>query len=304
MEETRIIVVGSINMDVVTRTKVIPKVGETVMGESYFTVPGGKGANQSVAAAKLGATVTHIGCVGNDVFGKELLSHLSKHHIITDNVESVTHLPTGIATITLADGDNSIIVVPGANFAVTPEKIEQCEKAIADSHVLLVQLEIPLPSVEKAVALAKKHGVKVILNPAPIQALPISLLERVDYITPNEHEQHLLLSLIEGTEQQKQAIRRKCIVTRGAQGVTFFEEGEVSIPSFPVEVVDTTGAGDSFNGALAVAIGNGISLSDACQLATAAGALSITKLGAQTGMPIREDVEALLEKHQITNIRF
>lgn len=295
MENSKITVIGSINMDLVTSTNRVPILGETVMGESFHTIPGGKGANQAVAAAKLGAETTMIGCVGNDLFGQDLLKHLISQGVNVDNVKPVTHSSTGIASITLSNGDNQIIVIPGANYQVTPAVVESFEDVIATSDILLLQLEIPLESVEKAVELAVKHQVKVILNPAPIQPLPKGLLEKVDYLTPNEYEQQLLFDSIEWTVEERQEMLKKCIITRGSKGITFFQDEKVEIPSFKVDVVDTTGAGDSFNGGFAYSISQGASLEDACRFASAVAALSVTKLGAQGGMPTLEEVRTFLQ---------
>ncbi|WP_273124422.1 ribokinase [Bacillus weihaiensis] len=294
MKEVKITVIGSINMDLVTKTSVSPNQGETVMGESFFSIPGGKGANQAVAAARLGARVKMVGRVGSDAFGHELLDNLSKEGISIDSVEPVTHTSTGIASITLSEGDNRIIVVPGANFEVTPEVIQQYEDLIATSDMILLQLEIPLESVEEAVKLAKKHNRKVILNPAPIQKLPKALLKDVDYLTPNEHELRLLLSDLDLSEGEVEEIKSKCIVTKGASGISYYDGRENVVPSHKVDVVDTTGAGDSANGALAVAMSSGLSVKAACEFANAVGALSVTKLGAQSGMPTRQEVEDFL----------
>lgn len=295
---TNITVIGSINMDLVTSTKAVPKMGETVLGQSFHTIPGGKGANQAVAASRLGANVTMIGCVGEDLFGTQLKDHLTKQGIFTDFVEPVTCSKTGVASITIADQDNSIIVVPGANHDVSPQFVTKYEEAIAKSDLLLLQLEIPIEAVEKAVELAKKHEVPVILNPAPIQELPKRLIQQVDYLTPNEHEQELLLHSCEWSEEELAAIKKKCIVTKGSKGVVLFDNGKKEIPSFKVEVVDTTGAGDSFNGALAVALSEGQSLYEACQFACAVGALSVTKFGAQSGMPTKDEVEHFLKEQK------
>jgi ribokinase len=242
-----------------------------------------------VAAAKLGAEVRMVGCVGDDVFGTELLNHLNKQGVDVTHVEQVSG-STGTATILVSMGDNSIIVVPAANHSVTPELVEKKREAIAGSDFLMVQLEIPLESVQKAVSIAKENGVKVILNPAPIQELSEELLDKTDYITPNEHELELLL---QGCD--KASIQDKIIVTKGSEGLTFYQNSEeMNIPSYNVEVKDTTGAGDSFNGGLAVALSRGLSLQEACQYGSAVAALSITKLGAQTGMPTKEEVERFI----------
>jgi ribokinase len=295
LKSKKITVLGSINMDLVTFTNRVPVMGETVMGESFHTIPGGKGANQAVAAARLGAETYLIGCVGNDSFGTDLLQHLKNQGVHTDYVEPVTHASTGTASITISNGDNHIIVVPGANYAVTPDFVAKQEQVIAESDLLMLQLEIPIESVEKAVELANKHHVKVILNPAPIQPLSKELIQKVDYLTPNEYEQQLLLNSNEWTEEEREEMMAKCIITRGSKGITFYQNGQKELPSYKVKVVDTTGAGDSFNGALAVSLSEGAALEDACQFAIAVGALSVTKLGAQGGMPTKEEVHAFLQ---------
>ncbi|MFJ5760533.1 ribokinase [Neobacillus sp. NPDC093182] len=299
MAGRKITVIGSINMDLVTSTTQIPKVGETVLGNSFHTIPGGKGANQAVAAARLGADVTMIGAVGNDSFGETLVEHLTNQGINTENIMIVKDTSTGIASIIVSEADNSIIVVPGANNHVSPEVIEKQEDKIIHSDIILLQLEIPLESVIKAVELAKKHGVRTILNPAPIQKLPKELLEMVDYLTPNEHEQTLLFDSIDGSQQELEKFKKKCIVTKGSKGVMIYKNGEkMEIPSIQVEAVDTTGAGDSFNGAVATALCDGLDIEEACRFANVVGAISVTKLGAQTGMPTKKEVEEFLQVHK------
>lgn len=283
----KITVLGSINMDLVTKTDTIPKVGETVKGTSFFMNPGGKGANQAVAAAKLGADISLIGCIGDDEFGNILLSHLAAEGISTDYIKRVSNVSTGIASITLSASDNSIIVVSGANDYITPKLVEEYESIIAESDILLLQLEVPLLAVEKAVELAKKHDVLVILNPAPIQPLSENLLKSVDFLIPNEHEQKELFKYINSS-----IIEKKCIITRGSKGVSFYQnDKEVHIPSLKVDVLDTTGAGDSFNGAFAVALSEGKDTEEACHFANIVGALTVTNLGAQTGMPTRKVIQ-------------
>jgi ribokinase len=300
MAGRKITVIGSINMDLVTSTNRIPKVGETLLGVSFHTIPGGKGANQAVAAARLGADVTMIGAVGDDSFGKTLVSHLTNQGINTENIMKVKDTSTGIASIILSGGDNSIIVVSGANNQITPDIIEKNEDIILHSNILLLQLEIPLESVIRAVELAKKQKILTILNPAPIQKLPKELLEMVDYVTPNEHEQTLLFTSIDGTEQELEKLKEKCIVTKGAKGVTVYKNGEyIEIPSIRVKAVDTTGAGDSFNGALAFALCEGAEIEDACRFANVVGAISVTKLGAQNGMPTKKEVEEFLQLNKL-----
>jgi ribokinase len=287
-----ITVIGSINMDLVTIAPRFPAQGETILGEEFHLIPGGKGANQAVAAARLGAQVHMIGAVGADAFGSELVRALEREGVHMNNVKKVPDHGTGIASITISEQDNRIIVVPGANHSLLPEDIDCCESVIANSDACVLQLEIPMPVVQRAVSLAKKHRVRVILNPAPAQPLPRELVEKVDFLTPNEHERNVIFEHIDAA-----AFADKVIVTEGARGVTIRKDGKpMLIPGFRVPVVDTTGAGDTFNGALAVALSKGMKLEDACRFANAAAALSVTKLGAQGGMPTEEEVKRFLQE--------
>ncbi|AMV12387.1 ribokinase [Geobacillus thermoleovorans] len=294
MNKPTITVIGSLNMDLVTVAARFPNQGETILGEQFLTTPGGKGANQAVAAARLGANVRMIGAVGDDAFGQALIHSLQNEGVSVDYVKPVTYGHTGIASITISERDNRIIVVPGANHALTPEDLDSCESVIAESDVCLLQLEIPLPVVERAVSIAHRHGVRVIVNPAPAQPLPPSVLEQASFLTPNEHERTILFD-----KMDEEAFADKLIVTEGAKGVRIWQDGqERLIPSFQVPVVDTTGAGDTFNGALAVALAEGKPLDEACRFANAAAALSVTKLGAQAGMPRRQEVESFLSRQK------
>lgn len=294
IDAPKITVVGSINMDLVTITDQLPKMGETLRGRQFQMNPGGKGANQAVAAARLGAQVQMIGCVGKDRFGDDLLQHLSEQGVDISNVEPVTE-STGTATIIVLNQDNNIIVVPGANNHVTARFVESKRDVIADSDILILQLEIPLEGVQKAAEIAKENDVTVILNPAPIGDLPNSLLELIDYVTPNEHEKELLQKDVNGKD-----LKNKLIVTKGSEGVSFYDRcEEVTIPAYSITVVDTTGAGDSFNGGLAVALSKGLELKAACHYGNAVAALSTMKLGAQTGMPTKEEVEAFISKEEV-----
>ncbi|MEK3888389.1 ribokinase [Bacillus sp. FSL K6-3431] len=287
----KITVVGSINMDMVTITNQLPKMGETIIGQQFQMNPGGKGANQAVAAARLGAQVRMIGCVGNDTFGKDLLQHLHTEGVDVSNVEPVTY-STATATIIVSNNDNNIIVVPGANNYVTSTYVESKRDVIANSDILILQLEIPLEAVRKAIEIAKENGVTVILNPAPICDLPDELLEQVDYLTPNEHE-YIHLNI----KENRTDLLEKIILTKGSEGVSFRDHGEdKNISAYEVSVVDTTGAGDAFNGGFAFALGKSLPLEEACAYGNAVGALATTKLGAQTGMPTSEEVKAFLRK--------
>ncbi|WP_078431740.1 ribokinase [Metabacillus halosaccharovorans] len=295
MKKPNIVVIGSINMDLVTQTNTIPKVGETVLGEDFITVPGGKGANQAVAAAKLGGDVTLLGCVGDDAFGSELKQHLHKQGVDTSYIQTISDTSSGVAAITLSEGDNSIIVVPGANHELTSSLVQQHEQLISNADIVLLQLEIPLDSVVKTADLARKHNVPVILNPAPMQELPKKLILKSTYLTPNEHELESLLSSTNLSQKETEALKAKSIVTRGSKGIQLQQDGEEQlINGYQVDVVDSTGAGDTFNGALAFSLSSGLSLLEASQFANAAAALSVTKLGAQSGMPTKKEVESFL----------
>lgn len=294
----KITVIGSVNMDLVTLADRTPKAGETILGKAFHTIPGGKGANQAVAAARLGAEATFIGCVGDDDFGRLMTQRLQDEGINIDYVKPVTHVSTGIAAITISEGDNRIIVVPGANSHVTAEYVQKHEEVIAASDAIVLQLEIPVDGVKKAMELARKHRVKIILNPAPFQVLSKEMLLLADYLTPNEHEQAELLAAGNWTEAEREEILQKCIVTRGAAGASIYQNGEKLIPGYPVEAVDTTGAGDTFNGALAFSLSGNADLEEACRFANAAGALSVTKLGAQGGMPTSEEVAEFLQRQE------
>ncbi|MDX8046751.1 ribokinase [Gracilibacillus sp. S3-1-1] len=288
MTKPKITVIGSINMDLVTETNVVPVQGETVRGENFHTIPGGKGANQAVAAARLGADVTMIGRVGDDAFGEELLNNLRNEHIHVDHVERLNQTPTGLANIILSDQDNRIIIVAGANGEVTTEYIEQVKQSILDSDYVLLQFEIPKETITFCIDFCQEHNIPVIINPAPAMELDNASWEKATYITPNETEKEQLFG---------DTLSEHLITTKGKDGVTFVEDrAEKSVPSHAVEVVDTTGAGDTFNGALAVALAEGKSLTEAVTFANAAAALSVGKMGAQGGMPTREQVLQFLRK--------
>ncbi|MFG6146962.1 ribokinase [Halobacillus sp. B23F22_1] len=286
-EKPTVCVVGSINMDLTVSTSVIPNQGETVLGESFATYPGGKGANQAVAAARLGSDVKMVGAVGHDVFGISLKEHLQKEGIDTSSTELIGEQSTGTATIILSNNDNRIIVAPGANRSVTPSYVERHRSALEGSDVILLQMEIPLDTISYVVTIAKEAGIPVILNPAPYQPLPSSILNQVDYMTPNALEAELFKQDLIDDD-----LLQKWITTKGEQGSSLYINGkEVNIPGYSVLVKDTTGAGDTFNGALATQLAKGISLKKAVSFANAAAALSVTEKGAQGGMPTLSGVE-------------
>jgi len=292
---TRIVVVGSINMDLVTLAQRFPAPGETLMAEGFHTIPGGKGANQAVAAARLGANVCLIGALGDDAFGKQLRKGLADEGIDAEHVQTFDDCASGTASITVAQGDNHILVVPAANARVTPTQVERAKALIERADAVLVQMEIPLETVEATVRLGHRLGVPVILNPAPAQPLPTDWLELARYVTPNQHELATLLSAESGEDFRALMQRAPCpvVLTRGDEGVWYCEDGEpLHQRGFHVDVVDTTGAGDTFNAALAVFLHEGLAI--AVKKACAAAALSVSRLGAQGGMPRLSEVDKLL----------
>ena len=292
---TRVLVVGSINMDLVVQTESFPKLGQTLFGKSFATHAGGKGANQAVAAARLGARVTMLGRVGSDAFGHGLKARLAAESIDTHWVSETAGASTGVASITVCAVDNAIIVVPGANAALSPADLEAAEAAFAESDVVLAQLEVPLATVERAAELATLHGKPFVLNPAPAARLPESLLARCALITPNEYELGTALGKPASPWQELlPTLPGRILMTKGAEGAYFEEADGITRhqTAFPVTPVDTTGAGDTFNGAL-VAFWHG-GLSEAVRRGCAAGALSVTKPGAQEGMPTLAELTAFL----------
>lgn len=289
-----IVVIGSCNMDIVVTADKRPVAGETIMGNELHIAHGGKGANQAVAAARLGANVTMVGCIGNDAYGEMVRTNLEKEHINTDYLFTLPDITTGTAHITLAEGDNSIIVIAGANAKVDAAIVDKAWPAIEQADLVMVQNEIPIPTIEYIVKKCHSLGIKVLLNPAPAAKLDAAWMELATYITPNEHELSALYPDRDTTETVV-AHENQIIVTLGSKGVGYGKNGEFHIvPSFKVEPVDTTGAGDTFNGAFGTAIVNGESLDAAIRFGNAAAALSIQKLGAQGGMPTKSEVDVFL----------
>ena len=301
----KIAVVGSLNMDLVVRAPHMPIPGETVIGSDFRTIPGGKGANQAVAAARLGAEVTLIGRVGDDDFGRAQLRNLGELSIDTTHVVVDSEAATGIALITLdANGQNSIVLAPGANMRLTKEDINAAQGAIVWSDVLVLQLENPLEVVVHAIDIAYAEGVKVILNPAPARSIPKETLAKLDYLIPNESETALLTGIeVADLDSAKEAAERlreegvgTVILTLGDRGAFLSSAKEsVHIPGYEVEVVDTTAAGDAFVGGLAVALAQGQNLAEVVRYANAAGALAVTRLGAQPSLPTRQEVEEFMK---------
>ena len=301
---TNILVIGSLNTDLVVRAPRFPAPGETIQGENLVTIPGGKGANQSVAAARLGAQVTMIGRVGADAFGSTLIDNLQQNKVDTHLIIQDDSTATGTAVIIVdPQGQNSIVLSPGANARVISSDIGA--NSFLESRLLLLQFEIPIETVIHSAHLAKQKGLLVLLNPAPAHNIPDDLLRTADYILPNETELGLLtgkpvsdLAMVEAAAYTLIARgARNIIVTLGAKGALIVNKEFVKlIPAFKVKVVDTTAAGDAFIGGLAVGILDGKSLQDAVQYAGACGALAVTKFGAQPSLPTAEDVKNFINR--------
>ena len=300
----RLVVLGSVNADHVLRVPHFPRPGETLTGHSYQVVPGGKGANQAVAAARLGAPVSFIARIGDDAIGQQMRQGFEQDGIDVSAVELDETLPTGIAIIYVSDeGENSIGISAEANGALSPAMVKRHEAMIADAHTLLLQLEVPLESVFEAAKLARSHGTRVVLNPAPARPLPAELLALVDLITPNQTEAELLTGVkVSDEASAAQAADRfhqmgisDVMITLGSQGVYCSNARQQQlIPGFRVEAVDTTAAGDTFNGALLAAELAGADFNAAVRFAHGAAALSVTKFGAQSSIPSKVEVDAFL----------
>ena len=304
MVQRPIIVVGSANTDMVLKMERLPRPGETVLGGAFAIAAGGKGANQAVGAARAGGRVVFVARVGRDDFGVRAIQGLVRDRIVVDYVIRDGKRPTGVALIFVArSGENSIAVASGANAALSAKDVRKAAPAFAGAGFLLTQLETPLDGVAAAVELAARRGLRVILNPAPARRLPGGLLKMVDILTPNESEAEILTGVrVAGARDAGRAaaiLRKKgvgtVIVTLGARGAFVSGPGvEVLAPGFKVRAVDTTAAGDIFNGALAVALSEGKPLPGAVRFANAAAALSVTRPGAQPSAPKRREIEAFL----------
>ncbi len=302
MGSKKIIVVGSTNMDMVVKTDHIPDPGETVLSGSFFMNPGGKGANQAVAVARLGGEVVFISKMGNDVFGKQFTQLFTEEGIDTQYILSDPDLPSGVALITVDKaGENSIVVASGANAHLIKADIKDALNEIASANILLIQLEIPMDTVNYVVKFAASNNCKVILNPAPANTLSQELLQCVYILTPNSNEAGMIAGIkVNNIETAKKAAKIICskgaknvVVTLGARGAVICQEGKLSTISAPiVDTVDSTAAGDVFNGALAVAVSEGKTLEEAVEFACQAAAISVTRLGAQSSIPYRTELLA------------
>lgn len=289
----KIAVVGSINMDMTVTAERIPLKGETLMGDSISYIPGGKGANQAVAMAKLGAEVEMFGCVGDDSNGQKMLDNLNHVGVKTTHIQRLEGVPTGIAMITVGENDNTIIVVPGANGKVDNAYVDGIKEELKSYDMVVLQHEIPLDTVKYVVDYCAENQIPVVLNPAPAAEVPMEIIEKVTYLTPNEHEAVLIFGDSLSTEELLKKYPEKLVITQGSRGVsTCLKTGEVlNVPARPAKVADTTGAGDTLNGAFAVQIAGGKDMKSALTYANTAASLSTEKFGAQSGMPTAEEVE-------------
>jgi ribokinase len=300
----KIVVVGSTNTDMTVRVPRIPVPGETVLGRDFLITAGGKGANQAVTAARAGGKVVFVTALGADEFGQRALENFVREGIGVDQIRRVPRVPSGVALIFVDEtGENSIAVAPGANGELCPEDVEPLGRLLESDDVVLLQLETPLATVEAAIRVAATRHARVILNPAPAQPLADSFLESVTILTPNQREAEQLTGV--GSSDEESLTRaagilhrrgvRDVLITLGARGVFASQGGAGALlPAFRVEAVDTTAAGDVFNGALAVALVEGRSVNDAIRFASAAAAISVTRTGAQASAPSRMEIEALL----------
>ncbi len=304
MSKPKIVVVGSSNTDMIIKADRIPAPGETVVGGSFASAPGGKGANQAVAAARAGGDVVFVARVGDDMLGKQAIDGYAKEGIDVSFIQKDPKLATGVALIMVdSTGDNSISVASGANFALTPEDVDRAAGEIADAKMVVLQLETPMDAIKRAAKLAKASGVPVLLDPAPAPAdpLPQDLLECVSVVKPNETEAARLtgIEVVDEASARRAAEKllelgvRTAIVTLGSAGSYVAAKDGVrkSVPALRVDAVDATAAGDAYSGALAVALAEGKPLDDALAFASKAAALSVQKLGAQPSLPTREEIE-------------
>jgi ribokinase len=307
ISKIKIAVVGSSNTDMIIKTSRIPRPGETILGGDFHMAAGGKGANQAVAAARAGGDVGFIARVGNDIFGKKAVEGFIHDGIDVKHVYKERRAASGIALIIVgADGENSIAVASGANANLTPEDVRRAGRTISSADILLMQLETPLETVREAAEIAAAYKVPVILNPAPARPLDDHLLRRISILTPNETEAEILtgIKIKKESDMAKAAQRllkkgvQAVFITLGSKGVfvaSLTEKIRRIIPAFKVKAIDSTAAGDVFNGALAVALAEGRPLLHAARFANSAAALSVTKMGAQPSAPYRRDIEKLLK---------
>lgn len=313
MAKNSILVIGSFNTDLIIKMERIPQAGETVLGGEFARTPGGKGANQAVAAARAGGAVTFIGRIGRDESGEGALAGLAADGINTEHVVRDASNPTGTAFIFVGrQGENCIAVASGANARLSTADVRKARQAFQGAAVVVLQLEVPLKTVTTAVNLAVAAGARVILNPAPAQKLRAGLLKQVHLLTPNETEAKMLTGISvrdeAGAAKAAQSLLargvRSVIITMGDRGCFVAGDGVAQlVPGYKMKAVDTTAAGDIFNGALAVALADGWSLLDAAQFACAAAAISVTRFGAQTSAPMRKEIDRLVAARKVARGR-
>lgn len=304
MNSSTIVVVGSTNTDMVIKASHLPQPGETILGGTFFMSAGGKGANQAVAAARLGGSVLFIAKTGYDIFAKQSIDLFEKEGIDISGIQRDHYQPSGVALITVDDnGENCIVVAPGANAALSPSDIDEVKDKIENASLLLAQLETPIETVQHIANIAASAKIKFILNPAPAAKLADELLTKVSIITPNQREAEMLTGIqVTDDSSARQAANflhskgiETVIITMGAAGAFVLHKDKYSmIPGYKVNVVDTTAAGDVFNGALVVALSEGAGMDDAVTFACSAAAISVTRLGAQASAPTREEVESFV----------
>ena len=300
MKNNRIVVVGSTNTDMVVKARHLPVPGETILGGTFLMNPGGKGANQAVAVARLGGELTFVAKVGDDIFGRQTIEGFKSEGMDTSYIFTDREQPSGVALITVDDNaENCIVVAPGANGTLSKDDIDRAAQEIANAALLLVQLEVPLETVEYAVKIAAENGVKVVLNPAPACRLPESLFKHLYLLTPNETEAALLTGLevtdLESAKKAARALHEKgvdtVIITMGSDGALVYQDEAFEVvEAMKVKAVDTTAAGDTFNGALAVALSEEMPMSQAVKFASQAAAISVTRMGAQASVPYRSEI--------------
>jgi ribokinase len=304
-EGRKVLVFGSLNMDLVVKTEQVPEGGQTLTGQEFITIPGGKGANQAVAISKMGCGAAMVGRVGKDGFGEEMVANLERNGVDTSHVKCEASVSSGIAMIIVeASGENRILIVPGANGKVGIEDVDHAAPLFDQASLLVMQFEVDLEAVKYAAVLARKKGIPVLVNTAPPAMPPEGLLEMVDYLVLNEHEATFITGQPVSDPQSAETAAklllakgpRVVMVTLGAQGVVY-ATGEIAkhIPAFKVKAVDTTAAGDAFIGGFAAALGWESSLEEKIRFANAAGALAATKLGAQSSIPSLEEVQSFLQ---------
>jgi len=308
MQRPKITVVGSSNTDLVAKVPKLPAPGETVMGSEFIIAPGGKGANQAVAIARIGGDVTFVAKLGMDDYGEQALKNFKKDGINTNFVFREPDVSSGVALIFVdKTGENMLVPIPGANGKLSPDDIDKARSAIENTDILVLQLEVPLDAVERAVAIAYESNVPIVLNPAPGKKLDTNLIEKVSYLTPNETEAEILtdIKVTDDTTAQKAGKKlldigsKTVIITMGKRGAMLItQDGSELVPAFVVESVDATAAGDAFNGGLAYAIASGKDLREAIKFGNAVGALTVTKMGAQPSMPTRDELNKFLNSNQ------